>query len=56
MKIKHLETNILDLKRLEQKVLGELFDNSKRDYSCSDDFQDGYERALRLVIQWIETP
>lgn len=43
----------MDLKKLEQKVLGELFDNNKTDYTCSRDFQDGYDRALRLVIQWI---
>ncbi len=43
----------MDIKKLEQKVRGELFDNASRDYSSTIDFQDGYERALRLVLQWI---
>jgi hypothetical protein len=45
----------MDIKKLEQKVIGELFDNDHQDSRLSFDFINGYERALRLVLRWILT-
>ena len=44
----------MDLKELKQKVQGELFDSQDRFSAGSDDYNDGYERALRLVLRWID--
>lgn len=43
----------MNIEKLEQKVRGELFDNDRQEFGISVDYQNGYDRALRLVLRWI---
>lgn len=44
----------MDMKELEQKVRDEIFDNRQPDFQSTVGYIEGYDRALRLVLRWIE--